>query len=64
MSRKKFASEYSGLAVLKIIDATFIQIHTGNAHMGSVNKGNAAFYKTLNFNQIEEDVENARGVIA
>jgi hypothetical protein len=32
--------------------------------MGSVNKGNAAFYKTLNFNQIEEDVENARGVIA
>ena len=64
MSRKKFASEYSGLAVLKIIDATFIQIHTGNAHMGSVNKGNAAFYKTLNFNQIEEYVENARGVIA
>ena len=64
MSRKKFASEYSGLAVLKIIDATFIQIHTGNAHMCFVNNDNAVIYKNLNFKQIEEDVENARGVTA
>ena len=32
--------------------------------MGIVNKDNAAIYKYLNFNQIEEYVENARGVTA
>jgi aconitate hydratase 2 / 2-methylisocitrate dehydratase len=32
--------------------------------MGIVNKDNAAIYKTLNFNQIEEYVENAKGVTA
>jgi aconitate hydratase 2/2-methylisocitrate dehydratase len=30
--------------------------------MGIVNKDNAAIYKYLNFNQIEEYVENAKGV--
>jgi aconitate hydratase 2/2-methylisocitrate dehydratase len=29
-----------------------------------VNKDNAAIYKYLNFNQIEEYVENAKGVTA
>ncbi len=32
--------------------------------MGNVNKDNAAIYKHLNFNQIEEYVENAKGVTA
>jgi aconitate hydratase 2/2-methylisocitrate dehydratase len=32
--------------------------------MGIVNKDNAAIYKYLNFNQIEEYVENAKGVTA
>ena len=64
MSRKKFPNEYSGLVVLKIIDATFIQIHTGNAHMGFVNNDNAVIYKNLNITPIEEDVENVRGVTA
>jgi hypothetical protein len=30
--------------------------------MGIVNKDGAAFYKYLNFNQIEEQMENAKGV--
>ena len=30
--------------------------------MGIVKMDNAANYKYLNFNQIEEDVENAKGV--
>jgi len=64
VSRKIFANKNSGLAVLEIIDATFIQVHTGNAHMGFVNNDNAVIYKNLNFKQIEEDVENARGVTA
>ena len=29
-----------------------------------VNNDNAVIYKNLNFKQIEEDVENARGVTA
>jgi aconitate hydratase 2/2-methylisocitrate dehydratase len=32
--------------------------------MGIVNKDNATIYKYLNFNQIEEYVENAKGVTA
>ncbi len=32
--------------------------------MGIVNKDGAAIYKYLNFNQIEEYVENAKGVAA
>jgi aconitate hydratase 2/2-methylisocitrate dehydratase len=32
--------------------------------MDIVNKDNAAIYKTLNFNQIEEYVESAMGVTA
>jgi aconitate hydratase 2 / 2-methylisocitrate dehydratase len=32
--------------------------------MGIVNKDNVAIYKYLNFNQIEEYVENAKGVTA
>ncbi len=32
--------------------------------MGIVNKDGAAIYKYLNFNQIEEYVENAKGVTA
>jgi hypothetical protein len=32
--------------------------------MGFVNNDNAVIYKNLNFKQIEEDVENARGVTA
>ena len=32
--------------------------------MGIVNKDNAAIYKYLNFNQIDEYVENAKGVTA
>jgi hypothetical protein len=64
VSRKKFPNEYSGLVVLKIIDATFIQIHTGNAHMGNENKDNAVIFKYLNFNQIDEHVENAKGETA
>ena len=32
--------------------------------MGIVNKDGAANYKSLNFNQIDEYVENAKGVTA
>ena len=32
--------------------------------MGIVNKDNAAIYKYLNFNQLGEYVENAKGVTA
>ena len=32
--------------------------------MGMVNKDGAAIYKYLNFNQIDEYVENAKGVTA
>ena len=32
--------------------------------MGIVNKDGAAIYKYLNFNQIDEYVENAKGVTA
>jgi aconitate hydratase 2/2-methylisocitrate dehydratase len=32
--------------------------------MGIVNKGGAVIFKTLNFNQIEEYVEIAKGVTA
>ena len=32
--------------------------------MGNVNKDGAAIYKYLNFNQIEEYVDNAKGVTA
>ena len=35
-----------------------------NETMGIVNKDGAVIYKTLNFNQIEEYVENAKGVTA
>jgi len=35
-----------------------------NKTMGIVNKDGAVIYKTLNFNQIEEFVENAKGVTA
>jgi aconitate hydratase 2/2-methylisocitrate dehydratase len=35
-----------------------------NKTMGIVNKGGAVIFKTLNFNQIEEYVENAKGVTA
>ena len=64
MSRKIFANKNSGLAVLEIVDATFIQVHTGNAHMGNENKDNAVIFKYLNFNQIDEHVENAKGETA
>ncbi len=32
--------------------------------MGIVNKDGAAIYKYLNFNQLEEYVENAKGITA
>ncbi len=35
-----------------------------HAAMGIVNKDGAAIYKYLNFDQIEEYVENAKGVTA
>lgn len=35
-----------------------------NKTLGIVNKGGAVIFKTLNFNQIEEYVENAKGVTA
>ena len=64
MSRKLFANENSGLAVLKIIDPAIVQIQAGKAHLGIVNKDGAAIYKYQNFNQIEKYVENAKGVMA
>ena len=64
MRRKLFANENSGLAVVKIIDPAIVQIQAGKAHLGIVNKDNAAIFWYLNFNQIEEYVENAKGVTA
>ena len=47
-----------------MIDVAILQIQAGNADMGIVNKDGAAIYKYLNFNQIDEYVENAKGVTA
>ena len=63
----KNTNVFLGSAKLTVIASKLGHISTVAEYheaMGIVNKDNAAIYKYLNFNQIEEYVENAKGVTA